>query len=49
MQLGREPEASIYLVSAHFVARTPTAWLRTPSEIIGHGMYVYQIGNDAHR
>jgi Dolichyl-phosphate-mannose-protein mannosyltransferase len=42
-QLGREPEAGIYLVSAHFVARAQAAWLRTPSEIIGHAMYVYRI------
>ena len=42
-QLAQDPEAGIYVVSAHFVARTPAAWLRTPTEIIGHAMYVYRI------
>jgi hypothetical protein len=43
-QLAQDLEAGIYVVSAHFVARTPAAWLRTPTEIIGHSMYVYRIG-----
>ena len=43
-QLAQDPEAGIYVVSAHFVARVPAAWLRTPTEIIGHSMYVYRIG-----
>jgi hypothetical protein len=43
-QLAQDPEAGIYVVSAHFVARAPAAWLRTPTEIIGHSMYVYRIG-----
>ncbi len=42
-QLVPNPEAGIYLVSAHFVARAQAAWLRTPTEIIGHAMYVYRI------
>ena len=42
-QLARDPEAGIYVVSAHFVARAPAAWLRTPTEIIGHAMYVYRV------
>ena len=42
-ELARAPEAGIYLVSAHFVARAPAAWLRTPTAIIGHSMYVYRI------
>jgi hypothetical protein len=42
-QLARDPEAGIYLVSAHFVARAQAAWLRTPTEIIGHAMYVYRV------
>ena len=37
------PEAGIYLVSAHFVARAQAAWLRAPAEIIGHSMYVYRV------
>jgi 4-amino-4-deoxy-L-arabinose transferase-like glycosyltransferase len=42
-QLARDHEPGIYIVSAHFVARTQAAWLRTPSEIIGHSMYVYRM------
>jgi hypothetical protein len=42
-ELARDPEAGIYVVSAHFVARAQAAWLRTPTEIIGHSMYVYRI------
>ena len=42
-QLARDPEAGIYIVSAHFVARAQAAWLRTPTEIIGHAMYVYRV------
>jgi len=43
-QLRRDPEAGIYVVSTHFVARTAATWLRTPSGIIGHSMYVYRVG-----
>jgi hypothetical protein len=42
-QLAKDPEAGIYLVSAHFVARAQAAWLRTPTEFIGHAMYVYRV------
>jgi hypothetical protein len=42
-ELARDPEAGIYVVSAHFVARARAGWLRTPTEIIGHSMYVYRI------
>ncbi|MCX6632439.1 MAG: hypothetical protein NTW28_32950 [Candidatus Solibacter sp.] len=42
-QLAKDPEAGVYLVSAHFVARAQAAWLRTPTEIIGHAMYVYRV------
>jgi hypothetical protein len=42
-ELARDPEAGIYVVSAHFVARAQAGWLRTPTEIIGHSMYVYRI------
>jgi hypothetical protein len=42
-QLERDPPAGISIVSAHFVARSQAAWLRTPSEIIGHSMYVYRV------
>jgi hypothetical protein len=41
--LARAPEAGIYVVSAHFVARAPVPWLRTPMAIVGHSMYVYRI------
>ena len=41
--LGYFPADKSYRVSAHFVARAPAAWLRTPTEIIGHSMYVYRI------
>ena len=34
-QLARDPEAGIYVVSAHFVARAPAAWMRTPTDIVG--------------
>lgn len=43
-QLARGPAAGIYIVSAHFVARAQAAWLRTPTEIVGHSMYVYRVG-----
>jgi Dolichyl-phosphate-mannose-protein mannosyltransferase len=42
-QLPPDPAAGIYIVSAHFVARARAAWLRTPTEIIGHAMYVYRV------
>jgi hypothetical protein len=42
-QLARDPEAGVYLVSAQFVARAQAAWLRTPTGIIGHAMYVYRV------
>jgi len=42
-QLARDPEAGIYVVSAHFAARAQAVWLRNPTEIIGHSMYVYRI------
>ena len=42
-QLAGEPPAGISIVSAHYVARSHAAWLRTPSAIIGHAMYVYRI------
>ena len=42
-QLARDPAAGIYIVSAHFVARGQAEWLRTPTEIIGHAMYVYRV------
>ena len=42
-QLARDPETGIYLVSAQFVARAQAAWLRTPTGIIGHAMYVYRV------
>jgi len=41
-QLAAPTSPGIYLVSAHFVARTPAPWLRTPSEIIAHYIYVYK-------
>lgn len=41
--LERTPAPGIYLVSAHFVARAHAPWLQTPTEIIGHSMYVYRI------
>jgi hypothetical protein len=30
-------------VSAHFVARAQPAWLRRPTGIVGHAMYVYRV------
>jgi 4-amino-4-deoxy-L-arabinose transferase-like glycosyltransferase len=48
-QLAQNPEAGIYIVSAHFVARTPAEWLRAPAEVIGHSMYVYRIAGRALR
>ena len=42
-ELARDPEAGIYVVSAHFAARAQAVWLRNPTEIIGHSMYVYRI------
>ena len=41
-QLAGDPPAGISIVSAHFVARGRAAWLRKPTEIIGHAMYVYR-------
>ncbi len=37
------PAPGIYVVSAHFVARARNAWLRTPTEVIGHSLYVYRV------
>ena len=48
-ELTKDPGPGIYLVSAHMVARGQAAWLRTPTEIIGHAMYVYRIGAGAGR
>jgi Dolichyl-phosphate-mannose-protein mannosyltransferase len=42
-QLAQDPATGIYIVSAHFVARSPAAWLRSPTEIIGVAMYVYRV------
>ena len=42
-QLAKTPEKGIYLVSAHFVARSQAGWLKVPTEIIGHAMYVYRV------
>ena len=42
-RLAQDPEAGIYIVSAHFVARAQAASLRSPTEIIGHSMYVYRV------
>jgi hypothetical protein len=46
-QLERDPAAGIDVVSAHLVARAHAAWLRTPTEILGHSMYVYRISAGA--
>jgi hypothetical protein len=42
-ELDRDPEPGIYVVSAHFLARAQAAWLRTPTAIVGHSMYVYHV------
>ena len=55
-ELLADPKPGLYVVSAHFVARVPALgaslepgsgeWLRrtTPLAIVGHSLYVYQIG-----
>ena len=40
--LTQSPAPGLYLVSAHFVARTPAEWLRHPDAVIGHAVYVYR-------
>ncbi|MEO8372056.1 MAG: glycosyltransferase family 39 protein [Candidatus Solibacter sp.] len=40
--LSQSPPPGLYLVSAHFVARTPAEWLRHPDAVIGHAIYVYR-------
>jgi hypothetical protein len=42
--LTKAPAPGLYVVSAHFVARTPAEWLRHPTAIVGHALYVYEIG-----
>ena len=42
IDLAQANGPGLYLVSAHFVARTPAEWLRHPTAIIGHAMYVYR-------
>ncbi len=42
--LMKAPAPGLYIVSAHFAARVPAPWLRrTPTAIVGHAMYVYDI------
>ena len=50
VDLAKEPEPGLYVVSAHLVARTPALtraadWLRftKPVAIVGHALYVYDI------
>jgi hypothetical protein len=40
--LAQSPAPGLYLVSAHFVGRTPAEWLRHPDAVIGHAIYVYR-------
>jgi hypothetical protein len=44
VDLTKAPTPGLYVVSAHFVARTPAVWLRHPTAIVGHALYVYEIG-----
>jgi hypothetical protein len=44
-ELPDQPQPGLWAVTAHFVARTQAAWLRTmaPAAIVGHGIYVYEV------
>jgi hypothetical protein len=44
-QLSGQPAPGLYVVSAHWVARSRAAWLREtpPAAIIGHSWYVYRL------
>jgi hypothetical protein len=42
--LTKTPSPGLYVVSAHFVARSPAEWMkRAPTAIVGHALYVWEI------
>jgi hypothetical protein len=43
-ELNGNPGPGLYAVSAHFVARESAEWLKHPSAIVGHAIYIYDIG-----
>jgi len=43
VELTEHPVPGLYAVSAHFVARVPAEWLKHPTAIIGHAIYVYDL------
>ena len=42
--LSKAPSPGLYVLSAHFVARSPEWRQRTPKAVVGHAMYVYEVG-----
>jgi Dolichyl-phosphate-mannose-protein mannosyltransferase len=42
--LTQDPAPGLYAVSAHIVARSQAEWLKHPTAIVGHALYIYDVG-----
>jgi hypothetical protein len=44
VDLTKDPTPGLYAVSGHFVARGQAEWLKHPTAIVGHAIYIYDLG-----